>query len=256
MKKLQTKNMKCTQRVAIVTGGGRGIGKAIALALAEQGALISIWGRSPERNNQVVEQIQQSGGRAMSVQVDVSNFSQVSTAVEKVLETFGKIDILINNAAVAQAISIEEISEEDWDRVMAVNARGTFFCCKAVMGHMKRQRYGKIINIGSGAGKYGSNAAGAHYAASKAAVLCFTKCLARELAGCGINVNSISPGPIATDLLETLSGGDMNAFLATVPLGRIGSPEEITPVAVLLASDDSSFITGENIDINGGVLMD
>lgn len=250
------KSKKCLEKVAIVTGGGRGIGKAFVLALAEQGAWVSVWGRSLEPCNQVVEEIRQAGGRAMAVQVDVSDSSQVKGAVDTVLTEFGKIDILINNAGIARAVPIEEISGDDWDRVMAVNARGTFLCCKAVMNHMKQRGYGKIINIGSGAGKYGSNAAGAHYAASKAAVICFTRCLARELAPYGINVNSISPGPVMTDLLETLSGGDMNGFLATVPLGRIGSPEEVAPVAVLLASDDSSYMTGENIDVNGGVLMD
>jgi 3-oxoacyl-[acyl-carrier protein] reductase len=250
------KKLKCSEKIAVVTGGDSGIGKAIALALAGEGATLSIWGRSAERGEKVVAGIETAGGEAMFVSVDVSNADQVKVAYEKTIKQFGRVDILVNNAAVAQAKSIESLTQEDWDWIMAVNARGTFLCSQVIMGRMKEAKAGKIINIASGAGKYGSNAAGAHYAASKAAIICFTKCLARELAPYQINVNAISPGPIMTDLLEEVTKGDMQEFLSMIPLRRIGLPEDVSPVAVLLASDDSKFITGEIIDVNGGLFMD
>jgi 3-oxoacyl-[acyl-carrier protein] reductase len=250
------RRLKCYGKVAVVTGGGSGIGKAIALALAEEGALVSIWGRSVERGERVVSEIERYGGKAIFAKADVSNAAQVRGAYEDTIRRLGRVDVLVNNAAVAQAKAIEDLTPQDWDWIMAVNAKGTFLCSQVIMGQMKQAKSGKIINIASGAGKYGSNAAGAHYAASKAAIICFTKCLARELAPYQINVNAISPGPIMTDLLDEITKGDMQEFLSMIPLRRIGRPEEVAPVAVLLASDDANFITGEIIDVNGGLLMD
>jgi 3-oxoacyl-[acyl-carrier protein] reductase len=166
------------------------------------------------------------------------------------------IDILINSAGICQVASIEETSAADWDRVLGVNLKGTFLCCRAVMGVMKRQRSGRIINLGSVAGKVGGISVGAHYSASKAAVMCFTKSLARELAPHGINVNAIAPGVIESDMTRGITGGDWTHYLSTIPLGRIGRADEVGRVAVFLAGGDSDYLTGEIIDVNGGQFMD
>jgi 3-oxoacyl-[acyl-carrier protein] reductase len=173
-----------------------------------------------------------------------------------VVKEFGRIDILVNNAGICQVTPVDQIEEKDWDRMFAVNVKGVFLCSKAVMGFMMKQKSGKIINLGSLAGKVGGIATGAHYAATKAAVLCFTKSLAKFLGPHGIRVNALAPGVIETDMTRMITGGDWRNFLATIPLGRIGDVKEVAKVAVFLASDDSSYLTGETIDINGGQFMD
>lgn len=249
--------MKCMDKVSIVTGAGAGIGEAIALALAGEGAHVSAWDLDGNRAEKVASKIREIGRKSLAIQMDVANAQQVNTSVERVLREYGRIDILVNNAGICQTISsIEKIEEKDWDQILAVNLKGTFLCSRAVMGIMKGQKSGKIINMGSLGGKVGGIAVGAHYAASKAAVMCFTKSLAKELAPYGVHVNAISPGIIETDMTRMITGGDWRGFLATIPLGRIGRVEEVAKVAVFLASDDASYLTGEIIDVNGGILMD
>jgi 3-oxoacyl-[acyl-carrier protein] reductase len=171
-------------------------------------------------------------------------------------KAWGRIDVLVNNAGICRTASIEEISGTDWDRILGVNLKGTFLCCRAVMGEMKRLKSGKIINIGSISGKVGGIAVGAHYSASKAGVMCFTKSLARELAPFRVNVNAIAPGVIETDMTREITAGDWGKYLAGIPMGRIGRPEDVARVAVFLASADADYLTGEIIDVNGGQLMD
>lgn len=249
--------MKFQGKVSIVTGGGAGIGEAIALALAREGAHVAIWDLDGNRAERVSSTIQKMGHKSIAIRMSVANAQEVNASVQTVLREYERIDILINNAGICQVVpSIEEIKEEDWDRVLAVNLKGVFLCSRAVMGIMKKQKAGKIINLGSLAGKVGGIATGAHYAASKAAVMCFTKSLAKELGPYGVHVNAIAPGVIETDMTHMITGGDWRAFLATIPLGRIGVVDEVAKVALFLASDEASYLTGEIIDVNGGQFMD
>jgi len=201
--------------------------------------------------------IQKMGHKSIAIQMSVANPQEVNASVQRVLREYERIDILINNAGICQVVpSIEEIKEEDWDLVLAVNLKGVFLCSRAVMGIMKKQKAGKIINMGSLAGKVGGIATGAHYAASKAAVMCLTKSLAKELGPYGVHVNAIAPGVIETDMTQMITGGDWRAYLSTIPLGRIGVVDEVAKVALFLASDEASYLTGEIIDVNGGQFMD
>ncbi|MGD0624619.1 MAG: SDR family NAD(P)-dependent oxidoreductase [Thermodesulfobacteriota bacterium] len=249
--------MKFQGKVSVVTGGGAGIGEAIALAFAREGAHVAIWDLDGNRAEKVSSTIQEMGHKSIAIQMSVANAREVNASVQRVLREYGRIDILVNNAGICQVVpSVEEIKEEDWDRVLAVNLKGVFLCAKAVMGIMKKQKAGKIINMGSLAGKVGGIATGAHYAASKAAVMCLTKSLAKELGPYGVHVNAIAPGVIETDMTQMITGGDWQAYLSTIPLGRIGVVDEVAKVALFLASDEASYLTGEIIDVNGGQFMD
>jgi 3-oxoacyl-[acyl-carrier protein] reductase len=251
------KTMKFQGKVSIVTGGGAGIGEAIALAFAREGAHVAVWDLDGRRAEKVSSTIQEMGGKSLAIEMNVANAKEVNASVQRVLKEYGRIDILINNAGICQVVpSIEAIKEEDWDRVLAVNLKGVFLCSKAVMGIMKEQKAGKIISMGSLAGKVGGIAVGAHYAASKAAVMCFTKSLAKELGPYGVHANAIAPGVIETDMTQMITGGDWRAYLSTIPLGRIGVVDEVAKVVLFLASDEASYLTGEIIDVNGGQFMD
>ena len=248
--------MKFDGKVAVITGGSRGIGEAIATALASEGAKVAIWDIDPLLSQAVADSILATGREALAIKVNVSIGSEVRAAAEQTLERWERIDILVNNAGICKTSPIESISEADWDRIMAVNAKGTFLCSQSVMRIMKHQKSGKIINLGSVSGKIGGISAGAHYSASKAAIICFTKSLARELAPFGINVNGIAPGVVETDMTRGITGGEWGVYLATIPLGRLGRVDEVAKVAVFLASEDADYLTGEIIDVNGGQLMD
>jgi 3-oxoacyl-[acyl-carrier protein] reductase len=218
---------------------------------------VAIWDLDGNRAERVSSTIQKMGHKSIAIQMSVANSREVNASAERVLREYGRIDILINNAGICQVVpSIEEIREEDWDRVLAVNLKGVFLCAKAVMGIMKKQKAGWIINMGSLAGKVGGIATGAHYAASKAAVMCFTKSLAKELGPYGVHVNALAPGVIETDMTQMITGGDWRSYLSTIPLGRIGAVDEVAKVALFLASDEASYLTGEIIDVNGGQFMD
>jgi 3-oxoacyl-[acyl-carrier protein] reductase len=248
--------MKLKGEVAIVTGGGAGIGRAIALAMAQEGADVAVWDVNEPQAEEVAAMIRQMGKKSMSFRVDVSLAQEVHAAAQKVGKELGRIDILVNNAGICQVTPLDQIEEKDWDRMFAVNVKGVFLCSQAAMKIMMKQKSGKIINLGSVAGKLGGIASGAHYAASKAAVMCLTKSLARFLGPHGVRVNALAPGVIETDMTRMITGGDWRNFLATIPLARIGDVKEVAKVAVFLASDDSSYLTGEIIDINGGQFMD
>lgn len=247
--------MGLRNKVSIVTGAGQGLGRAIGLRLAEGGADIAILDINLESAKKVAEEIESMGRKALFLKGDVSRSLEVKMMVDLVLQKFGKIDILINNAGISLVAYVENMTEEDWDRVMTVNLKSIFLCSKAVMGIMKKQGSGRIVNLGSVAGKLGGFKTCA-YSVSKAGIMCFTKALARELAPFGITVNAVAPGMINTEMAQNISKGNFSRYLKSIPLGRIGSPEDVANAVAFLVSDEARYITGEILDVNGGMLMD
>ncbi len=242
-------------RVALVTGGGGALGRAIALALARAGADVAVSDYSVKDAETVAQAIIGAGRRGLAVEVDVTRSNSVDAMTKEVLSAFGHIDILINSAGVSGHIPAEGMSDEEWNRVIAINLTGTFYCCRSVGSEMIKREKGSIINIASMSGiivNKGSN--NAHYCASKGGVIMLTKSLAEQWAKHNIRVNSISPGYIRTPLsIPVIEEPSFRAFLKTAtPMGRPGSPEELMGLAVFLASDASSFMTGSNILIDGG----
>lgn len=248
--------MNLQDKVAIITGAGRGIGKAIAVTLAREGAKIIINDVDLQSAEEVVKEIINTGQKALAFRVDVSDSKEVKQMMDSIIREFGRIDILVNNAAIIRRGTIEELSEEDWDKVIDVNLKGTFNCMKAVVGIMKKQRYGKIVNISSIAGKIGDLASAPCYGASKAGMACLGKSLARELATYNINVNVVAPHAIETDMSKEWPEEKRKNIIAGIPLGRMGQPEDIAEAVAFLVSDKAKFITGEVLDVNGGCLMD
>jgi 3-oxoacyl-[acyl-carrier protein] reductase len=240
-----------------VTGASRGIGRAIALAMAEQGAALVVnASQSTEAAESVAAEIRQGGGEAIVGIADVSDRDAVDRMVADTRARLGPVDILVNNAAIDHAVSFEEITSEEWDRILAVNLKGVFHCCQAVIGEMKERHSGKIICISSVAGLRGSLFGNAHYAASKAGMHGFVMTLARQVAPYGITVNAIAPGPIETEMFhQNVSGERRQQVLAGVPLGVMGQPEDIAHATVFLASEWARFITGAVLRVNGGSLM-
>jgi len=252
----EAKPMKFKDRVAIVTGAARGIGKAVALGFFREGAKVALVDVEGERLKALQEEIRRTGGKAIAVPCDVSKASEVKQMVERTQKTFSRIDILINNAGIIRRGTIETITEEDWDRVIEVNLKGTFNCCKAVAGIMKHQGYGKIVNVSSIAGKMGDITSAPGYGPSKAGMDALTKTLARQLAQYGINVNSVAPHAIETEMSADWSPEKRKAIIDAIPLKRLGKPEDVAEAVLFLASDVAAFITGEILDVNGGALMD
>jgi len=248
--------MNLVNKLAIVTGAGRGIGKAIAIVLAREGANVVVNDVDIKRAEEVAKKIKSLGRQAMAIQVDVSDSKEVNRMVQIVLKKFKRVDILVNNAGIIRRGSIEDLAEDDWDRVLNVNLKGAFNCAKAVVGIMKKQRYGKIINISSIAGKIGDLASAPCYGASKAGMICLAKSLARELATYGINVNVVAPHAIETDMSKEWSEEKRKNIIANIPLVILGQPEDVAEAVVFLVSDKAKFITGEVLDVNGGCLMD
>lgn len=248
--------MKLKNRVVMITGGAKGIGKAIALAFAKDGAKVALVDIDKEGLETLKREIERKGGEAIVIACDISKSREVGEMVNQVLRRYDRIDILVNNAGIIRRGTIETVTEEDWDRVMEVNLKGTFNCCKAVAGIMKQQGYGKIVNVSSIAGKMGDITSAPGYGSSKAGVDALTKTLARQLARYGINVNAVSPHAIETEMSGQWSEDRRKEIIASIPLGRLGKPEDVAEAVLFLASDNASFITGEILDVNGGALMD
>jgi len=248
--------MKLKDRVAIVTGAARGIGKAIAWTFVREGASVALVDVEKKGLETLQKEIGIKGGQAVVVSCDVSKASEVNQMVDRVQRAFGRIDILVNNAGIIRRGTIETVTEEDWDRVMEVNLKGPFNCSKAVVEIMKRQGYGKIVNVSSIAGKMGDITSAPGYGPSKAGMDALTKTLARQLAPHGIYVNGVAPHAIETEMSAEWSLEKRKAIVDAIPLKRLGKPEDVAEAVLFLASDTAAFITGEILDVNGGFLMD
>jgi len=247
--------MQLKGKTAVVTGGSRGIGRAIALKLASCGANVVVnYTRNSKAADEVVAEIKAMGSSGMAVKADVSIASEVENLVNEVLKTFGSIDILVNNAGITRDNLIIRMTEKEFDDVINTNLKGAFICTKAVSRVMIKQKSGKIINVSSVVGIVG-NAGQSNYAAAKAGLIGFTKSMAKELAKRGINVNAVAPGFIQTDMTSVLPENVKEEFLKSIPLMRIGKPEDIANTVLFLASEYSDYITGQVINIDGGMVM-
>ena len=239
------------RRTALVTGAARGIGLAIAQALGKQGASVALVDVDPEALERAVQSI---GDRALPVQADVSRRVDVQHAVAATVERLGGLDILVNNAGICPLSPFSEITESEWDQVLAINLKGAFFFCQAALPHLRQSaQRGRIINIASVAGQMGGLTVGAHYAASKAGLIGLSKSLARAVAADGVTVNCIAPGTTETDLTASWSKATQASVKAAIPLGRFARPEEVAEAVCFLASDRAGFITGATLDLNGGL---
>lgn len=251
---------KLTGKVAMVTGAGsvRGIGRSIALALAEQGARVALCDLNGEGLAAVAEEVKKVAPDVIAVKMNVIDADSVKAAVDTIVAAWGRLDILVNNAGVTQKTTILEMTEADWDRVVDINMKGTFLCSKAVLPQMLKQKFGRIINMSSVSGKRGGGVfGGAHYSAAKAGVLAFAKAVSREVAPEGVTLNSVTPGLVATDIRGGLeSVEEQTRMSADIPRRRMAKPEEVAACVCFLASDEADYITGEEIDINGGSHMD
>lgn len=245
--------MRLKNKVAIITGGGTGIGNGIALLFAKEGAYVVVCGRRKEPLEQTVKTIRDQGGEAIYCIVDVSSYSQIQEMVKTTLMKWGQIDILVNNAGVYIPHDIASMSEEEWDTVMNIDAKGVFLTSKAVLPHMFKQQKGKIINIASIAGLFGFEQSAA-YCAAKGAIVNLTKEMALDYAPKGINVNAIAPGIIESEMTKPMltNAEAKNGFIEKTPVGRIGIPEDIAYAVVYLASDESDFVAGQTLIIDGG----
>jgi 3-oxoacyl-[acyl-carrier protein] reductase len=244
--------MKLKEKIALVTGGSRGLGKAIALQLAKDGAQVVVnYATSTDKAEEVVAAIKAEGGKALAMKADVSHLEEVEKMVDAIYEQFGRIDILVNNAGVTRDELLISMEREDWDRVIATNLGGLFNCSKAVAKYMMMQKSGRIINMSSVAGERGGRGQ-SNYAASKGAVNAFTRSVAMELARKKVTVNAVAPGVVETEMSSEVIRRAQDIILNSVALKRLGQPEEIAKVVAFLASDDSSYITGEVIRVDGG----
>lgn len=242
-------------KVAIVTGSSRGIGKAIALKLAQKGAKVVVnYAGSQAAAEEVVASIKEAGGEAFSFKADISVETEVNELIKATSEAFGKIDILVNNAGITKDNLLMRMKEADWDAVLNTNLKGVYLCTKAVIKPMMKQRYGKIINITSVVGQMGNPGQG-NYAAAKAGVIGFTKSIAKEVASRNITVNAVAPGFITTDMTDELGDKVKEELIKQIPLERLGAPEDVAEAVVFLASDSANYITGQTLNIDGGMVM-
>lgn len=241
-------------KIAIVTGAGRGIGREIALTLAKEGVNVSVVDIDLASARATAGEIEKAGANSVALQTDVTNSAQVKSMVEEVMEKFRRVDILINNAGITRDRLLVRMSDEDWNQVLAVNLTGAFNCLREVSRIMIKQRSGKIVNIASIIGMIG-NPGQANYAASKGGLIALTKSAARELASRGITVNAIAPGFIKTQMTEVLSEERKQSLFKQIPLARFGEPEDIAQTVLFLVSDNASYITGQVIRVDGGLVM-
>lgn len=246
--------MELEGKVALVTGAAQGIGKAIAHLLARNGADVVVSDINLEKARETSDEIQKMGRRSLPMKVNVADLTDVERMVEAILGHFGRIDILVNNAGITRDRLILRMTEEDWDAVLDVNLKGTFNCTKAVIRHMAKQRSGKIVSIASVSGEMG-NPGQANYAASKAGVIGFTKTIAREFAARGINVNAIAPGFIQTAMTDAIPEKSKEMLIQMIPMERLGQPEDVAEAVLFLVSERSSYITGQVLNVNGGIYM-
>lgn len=246
--------MKLKDKVAIVTGAGRGIGAAVARIFAEHGASVACVSRTEVNARRAADEISALGVRAKALALDVADAAAADAAVDTVLKEFGRIDILVNNAGVTRDGLLMRMSEADWDIVLATNLKGAFNFTKPVIRSMIKQRSGRVINVASVVGLMG-NAGQANYAASKAGLIGFTKSVAKEVAGRGVTCNAIAPGFIETDMTGALTGDQRQRVLGVIPLGRFGDPADVAEAALFLAGESGRYVTGQVLTVDGGMVM-
>ncbi|MFA5311205.1 MAG: 3-oxoacyl-[acyl-carrier-protein] reductase [Candidatus Omnitrophota bacterium] len=246
--------MRLKDKVALITGGARGIGKSIALTFAKEGADIVVADVNLESASKTAAEIESLGRKALALELDVTDFAKVEDGVNKILDKFGKVDILVNNAGITKDNLLLRMSQAEWDAVINVNLKGTFNCIKAVSRPMVKQKSGRIISIASIIGLMG-NWGQANYAASKAGIIALTKTVAKELASRNINANSVAPGFIQTDMTAKLPEEVKRKMMEAIPMAKLGTPEDVANVCLFLASDESSYVTGQTITVDGGMVM-
>ncbi|MFA5101002.1 MAG: 3-oxoacyl-[acyl-carrier-protein] reductase [Candidatus Omnitrophota bacterium] len=246
--------MRLAGKVALVTGGGRGIGKEIAMTLAGEGADIVIWDVNPTDAQNTCKEIETKGRKTLADQVDVTNYESVEVAINKILDKYGKIDILVNNAGITKDNLLLRMSQQEWDAVINVNLKGTFNCTKAVFRPLSKQRSGRIINIASIIGIIG-NYGQANYAASKAGIIALTKTSARELGSRNVTVNAIAPGFIQTEMTAKLPEDVKAKMMEAIPMAKLGTPRDVANACLFLASNEADYITGQTIVVDGGMVM-
>jgi 3-oxoacyl-[acyl-carrier protein] reductase len=247
-------NVRLKDKVALVTGGARGIGQAIAMAFAKEGADIVVADVNLEIAQKTASEIESLGRKALALEMDVTNYEKVEEGINKILDKMGKVDILVNNAGITKDNLLLRMSQADWDAVINVNLKGTFNCIKAVSRPMIKQRSGRIISIASIIGLMG-NPGQANYAASKAGIIALTKTVAKELASRNINANAVAPGFIQTEMTAKLPEDIKKKMMEAIPLAKLGTPQDVANVCLFLASDESSYITGQIITVDGGMVM-
>jgi len=246
--------MRLEGKVALITGGGRGIGREIALLFAKEGSDIVIWDVNLEDAEKTCQDIESLGRKTSAEQVDVTDYTKVEEAFNKILDKFSKIDILVNNAGITKDNLLLRMNQSEWDAVINVNLKGTFNCTKAVSRFLIKKRSGKIINIASIIGIIG-NVGQANYSASKAGIIALTKTAAKELASRNINVNAVAPGFIQTEMTASLPEELKEKMLSNIPLGKLGLPDDVANVCLFLASNEADYITGQTIVVDGGMVM-
>jgi 3-oxoacyl-[acyl-carrier protein] reductase len=247
--------MQLAGKVAVVTGGGRGIGRGIALELARRGAKVVVnYNSRPDAADEVVQIIKQAGGDAIAVQADVSQLEAAQKLIKAAIDFGGRLDILINNAGTTRDMLLAMMPESDWDLVIATNLKSAYNCSKVALKPMMRQKYGRMVNIASVSGLSG-NGGQTNYSASKAGLIGFTKSLAKEVGGRNITVNAVAPGFIPTDLTNEILGKIQEEAIKATPLGRLGTVEDVAYAVAFLASDDAAFITGQVLSVDGGMVM-
>jgi 3-oxoacyl-[acyl-carrier protein] reductase len=242
-------------RVALITGGARGIGVAIGAALARQGATVVLGDLDSTAVSDAARGIDPDGQWVSGTTLDVRSCDSFAAAIDQVLLAHGRLDVLVNNAAITIQRPFFEIDDAEWDEVLAVNLRGVFLGCRLAGPPMAERGFGRIVNISSLAGQQGGGVNGGHYAASKAGVIALTKVVARELAPRGVTVNAVAPAAIDGPIMAALPAGQVDALRRSIPLGRLGLPQDVAAVVAFLASDEASYVTGATLDVNGGLLM-